>query len=58
MRRHIAFRDYLRSHPETAGRYGAHKLDLAARFSGDRGSYTVAKSAFVAEVSRLAREGG
>lgn len=42
----IAFRDFLRAHPEHAAAYGALKRDLAA--SGlDGMAYTDAKSAFV-----------
>jgi GrpB-like predicted nucleotidyltransferase (UPF0157 family) len=46
----IAFRDYLRSHPGTAGEYEALKRDLAAKSSGDREAYTRGKDAFVARI--------
>jgi GrpB-like predicted nucleotidyltransferase (UPF0157 family) len=46
-KRHILFRDYLRSHPEEAKMYGDLKLELAHRFHNDRLAYTNAKSDFV-----------
>jgi GrpB-like predicted nucleotidyltransferase (UPF0157 family) len=49
-RRHIIFRDWLNLHPEMAQEYEALKVDLAARFGGDRAAYTAGKSAFVDRV--------
>jgi GrpB-like predicted nucleotidyltransferase (UPF0157 family) len=46
-RRHIAFRDHLRAHPEAAAEYAALKRDLAARFGADREGYTEAKTDFI-----------
>jgi GrpB-like predicted nucleotidyltransferase (UPF0157 family) len=47
----LLFRDYLRTHPETAGRYGILKRDLAARYSRphERQLYTEAKDPFIWE---------
>jgi GrpB-like predicted nucleotidyltransferase (UPF0157 family) len=56
-RRHLAFRDYLRAHPETARVYGRLKKAAARRFPNDRAAYTDAKSGFVAEILRRAAEG-
>ena len=53
-RRHLAFRDYLRAHPEEAQRYAALKRELAARFGVDREGYTNAKAAFVGEIESRA----
>jgi GrpB-like predicted nucleotidyltransferase (UPF0157 family) len=50
-RRHIAFRDYLRTHPADAKRYGDLKIALAGRFREDRLAYTEAKTEFVVEVT-------
>lgn len=47
LRRHLAFRDYLRANPEEAGAYAALKRDAARRFGGDRRAYTDAKEEFV-----------
>lgn len=47
LRRHLAFRDYLRRHPADAAAYGALKSELAARFGRDRDGYSLAKSDFV-----------
>ena len=46
----LAFRDYLRSHPEDAARYAALKQQLAGRYRKDREGYTNAKTEFVREV--------
>jgi GrpB-like predicted nucleotidyltransferase (UPF0157 family) len=45
--RHLAFRDWLRAHPEGVQAYAAMKRDLALRFSGDLMAYTEAKSNFI-----------
>ncbi|MGW7574938.1 GrpB family protein [Streptomyces sp. NPDC054765] len=45
--RHLTFRDFLRTHPESARRYGALKRDLAQRHEDDRSAYTLGKSAFI-----------
>jgi GrpB-like predicted nucleotidyltransferase (UPF0157 family) len=46
-RRHIAFRDYLRAHPEAAAEYSALKRRLADEYASNRPGYTDAKTAFV-----------
>ena len=55
----LAFRDYLRSHPDAAAEYGSLKRELATRHRGDtfasREAYAAAKSAFVAHVLSIAR---
>ncbi len=51
----IAFRDYLRAHPEAASRYERLKKDLAERYCNNRDAYTEAKTDFVAEILRAAR---
>ena len=45
--RHLRFRDYLRSNPDSAARYEALKRDLAHRYPNDIDSYIAGKSAFV-----------
>ena len=49
-RRHVAFRNYLRRHLETAQTYAALKRDLAARFRDDRAAYNDGKAEFVEAV--------
>ncbi len=53
-RRTLAFRDYLRAHPEVVREYGDLKIGLAREFSGDdfasREGYAAAKSAFVERI--------
>ena len=46
----LAFRDYLRSHGEEAGRYAALKQRLASLYPADRERYTQAKTEFVNEI--------
>jgi len=54
--RRLLFRDYLRSHPETAAAYGALKRRLASEVSGrsdaDWDYYTGGKGPFIAETIR------
>lgn len=45
--RHVAVRDYLRTHPEVARQYGELKAQLAAEFPDDREAYMDGKDAFV-----------
>jgi GrpB-like predicted nucleotidyltransferase (UPF0157 family) len=45
--RHIAFRDYLRTHPGQARTYAKLKRSLAAQFRSDRDAYSRSKAAFV-----------
>ena len=61
-RRTLAFRDYLREHPDVAGEYAELKRCLAARHVGDspaaREAYAVAKTEFVLDVvTRALSEG-
>jgi GrpB-like predicted nucleotidyltransferase (UPF0157 family) len=53
-RKHVAFRDYLRSHPIEAQTYGELKRSLAAQFPGNRSAYVAGKTGFVARVTALA----
>ena len=50
----LAFRDYLRTHPEEVETYGRLKRRLAAEHRADREAYTDAKSAYVEGVMRKA----
>lgn len=43
----LAFRDYLRNHPELAAAYANLKKDLARRFATDRERYTESKTDFI-----------
>ncbi len=53
---HIAFRDYLREHPEVRDTYGQLKETLAARFPTDRDAYAAAKDPFVEDVLKKAAD--
>lgn len=46
-RRHIAFRDWMRTHPDDVRAYGALKFRLAEQFRNDREGYAIAKTQFV-----------
>lgn len=49
LRRHIAFRDYLREHEAVAAEYGSLKKELA-RESKHRSSYSEGKTAFITNI--------
>ena len=53
-RRHIAFRNYLREHPEAADEYADLKRRLAADYGNDRIGYTNAKTEFITRIERIA----
>ena len=54
-KRHLLFRDYLRSHPEVARKYHHLKKELAAKHGSDRDAYTDAKTSFIKSVEDKAR---
>ncbi len=49
-KRHLLFRDFLRTHPEGAQKYYDLKKKLAATYGADRIAYTEAKTAFITSV--------
>ena len=51
----VAFRDWLRAHPQEAARYQAMKSSLAAEHAGDpdHDDYTRAKTAYFDEVQDI-----
>ncbi len=53
--RTIAFRDYLRRHPEAAQEYADLKQALTVCFPEDREAYTNAKSGFIARILQQAQ---
>ena len=53
--RHVAFRDWLRSHPDDRDRYGELKKRLAVQHRWDRAVYTDGKTEFVQAIERRAR---
>jgi len=55
-RDHLRFRDWLRTHPETAREYEILKRQLAITFADDRRQYTDAKGPFIRAVLREAAE--
>jgi GrpB-like predicted nucleotidyltransferase (UPF0157 family) len=55
LRRHLAFRDWLRSNPEAAVEYGKLKERLAELYRHDRDAYTDEKTGFIEAI--LAKAG-
>jgi GrpB-like predicted nucleotidyltransferase (UPF0157 family) len=53
-KRHLAFRDYLRVHPEAVKEYEFLKLTLAKKFGEDRNGYTDAKTEFITRIEKIA----
>ncbi|MFD2657668.1 GrpB family protein [Gracilibacillus thailandensis] len=54
IKRHLAFRDYLRFHPESKKSYGELKEALAQQFPYDIGSYIEGKEQLVKEIEAKA----
>ncbi|MBD8028054.1 GrpB family protein [Ureibacillus sp. Re31] len=54
IKRHLAFRDYLKSHPEAMKRYGELKERLAQQFPYDVDSYIKGKELLVNEIEEKA----
>lgn len=54
LERHLAFRDYMISHPENARAYGRLKERLAKEFPADIEGYMDGKDAFIKEMEREA----
>jgi GrpB-like predicted nucleotidyltransferase (UPF0157 family) len=52
--RHLAFRDYLRTHPEAAAHYANLKTELAKTFRHDPAGYQEGKSQWIHETEALA----
>jgi GrpB-like predicted nucleotidyltransferase (UPF0157 family) len=53
-RRHLAFRNYLRLHPDAAAEYASLKIALAGQFGSDREGYTNAKTEFILNIEHKA----
>ena len=53
LRRHITFRDYLRSHPEAVRRYSDVKEQAARLYPDDIDGYIACKSPVIEEIYRL-----
>jgi GrpB-like predicted nucleotidyltransferase (UPF0157 family) len=52
----LYFRDYLMAHPETAAEYGKLKMQLKQEHEFNRDAYRDAKTAFVKEITQIARQ--
>lgn len=49
-KRHLLFRDYLRTHPKTSQEYYELKKRLASKYGLDREGYTKAKTSFIESI--------
>lgn len=56
--RHLAFRDYMIAHPETAQAYSDLKRELAAKHPEDIEAYMDGKDEFIQEINRRAAQVG
>jgi GrpB-like predicted nucleotidyltransferase (UPF0157 family) len=52
--RHLAFRDYMRTHPEEAFQYSELKRELARKYPTDIESYMDGKDGFIKEIDKKA----
>ena len=53
LRRHLAFRDFLRTHPAAARQYGAVKVEGARLYPDDIDAYIRHKSPCIAEIYKI-----
>jgi GrpB-like predicted nucleotidyltransferase (UPF0157 family) len=53
-RKDLAFRDYLRSHPDSRAAYQQLKEELALQYGGQRAEYTARKRDFIASILEAA----
>jgi GrpB-like predicted nucleotidyltransferase (UPF0157 family) len=53
---HLAFRDYMISHPEEAEMYSRFKEELARRYPHDIEGYMAGKEGLIKEVNERARK--
>ena len=58
VRRHLVFRDHLRTNPDVAREYARLKRELASRYRDDRRTYTDSKAAFITGVIDAAMRDG
>lgn len=54
--RHLLFRDFLRTHPETAQQYHELKKELTVKYVDNRVAYTESKTEFIESVIAKARQ--
>ena len=58
LRKHLAYREFMRRHPEWRDRLNSLKVELCHRHENDRQAYIEGKSAMVEEITRLALQLG
>ena len=55
-RKHLVFRDHLRTHPDTAREYERLKRELASKYRDDRRTYTDSKADFISAIIEAATD--
>lgn len=55
VKRHLDFRDFILSHPDSAKAYSQLKIELAGQFPEDINGYNTGKDQFIKEIDRQAR---
>jgi len=53
IRRHLAFRDYLRNHADVANQYAQLKISLARKFPNDSDAYQQGKQAWIQVAEKI-----
>ncbi len=56
LKKHINFRDYMRSHPKMALEYANLKKGLAKKYTDDINSYSMGKDSFIKKIDKLAEK--
>jgi GrpB-like predicted nucleotidyltransferase (UPF0157 family) len=56
LRKHLAFRDFMRQHPKWRDRLNQLKVELCQKYENDRQAYINGKSAMVEEITALSLE--
>jgi len=54
IRRHLAFRDYLMSHPDVANQYAQLKISLVRKFPNDSEAYHQGKQSWIQAAEKIA----
>ena len=56
LRKHLAFRDFMKHHPEWRERLNQLKTELCVKYDNDRQAYIDGKASMIEEITKLAME--